>query len=535
MSLLRSPRGTQLARVALMIAAITAVARLAGFGRTVVFGRSVGRTCLGTVYAAANGVPNILFEIVAGGALAAVVVPLLARRFASADLDGASRTASALLTWTVIALVPVLAITALAARPIVSALLGPAAGCDRAAAVTVGTRMLLVFVVQIVLYGVGVVVGGVLQAAGRFLGPAIAPLLSSVVVIVSYAAFDVSGPAVTAADLGGLSPGREALLAGGTTLGVVVLTLSLLLPLRRVGIRLRPTLRFAAGEGRTVAALALAGLATVAAQQAVTALVIRLSNEVRADSYVVHLLALTVFLLPWAVLAVPIATSVFPRVAAATDATEIGDVVAGALRAVTVLMCLSTAVLVAVAAPAAAVLLLGAPGQGSAAPTALAAAMVAFAPGLLGYGVWAVAARVLFARRAAGMAAAGTVAGWVVVAGADVLLVQDATGESIAARLAAGQSIGLSVAGVLTVLAVRRIVPGCVAGLARTFAIGCCAALAGGLAGSWLAGSWHAGTAIEGVVISISAAVVVLAVAVAVVAMLDRSALTSALRAVRRG
>jgi putative peptidoglycan lipid II flippase len=46
--------------------------------------------------------------------------------------------------------------------------------------------MLLVFLPQVVLYGVAVVLTGVLQAHRRFLGPALAPLLSSVVVISAY-------------------------------------------------------------------------------------------------------------------------------------------------------------------------------------------------------------------------------------------------------------------------------------------------------------------------------------------------------------
>src|SRR4051794_7398832 len=145
-----------------MLAVVTALARLAGFARTLVYGRVIGRTCIASVYAAANGVPNILFEIAAGGALSAVAVPLLARHFSAGDHAGAQRTASALLTWVVVLLVPLTVAVAVAAKPIVGLLLGPAEGCDREAAVALGTRMLLIFVVQIVLYGVGIVIGGVL-------------------------------------------------------------------------------------------------------------------------------------------------------------------------------------------------------------------------------------------------------------------------------------------------------------------------------------------------------------------------------------
>ena len=61
-----------------MIGVITVVARLVGFGRQVVFAHTVGTTCLGTAYTTANMVPNIIYDIVLGGALSSVVVPVLA-------------------------------------------------------------------------------------------------------------------------------------------------------------------------------------------------------------------------------------------------------------------------------------------------------------------------------------------------------------------------------------------------------------------------------------------------------------------------
>ena len=522
-----------LARVAAAIALVTIAARAAGFARTLVFGRTVGRTCLGSVYAAANGVPNMLFEVVAGGALSAVAVPMLARRFAEADLGGASRTASALLTWTVVVLTPLTLLAAGLSRPIVSGLLGPATGCDREAAVAAGSRMLIVFSVQILLYGVGIVIGGVLQAANRFLGPAVAPLLSSLVVVVAYLAFGYGGPRVVGADLHGLVCWREAVLAGGTTLGVAVLSLGLLVPLRRVGLTLRPTLRFPAGEGRGVGALAAAGLASVGAQQVATAVVIRLSNEVQVDSYVIHLLGATIFLLPWAILAVPLATSVFPRLSAA-DSAQVAAIAAPAIRVVALLMCAGAAVLVATARPVAAVLLLGAPGQGQRAPAALAFAIVAFAPGLVGYGVWAVAARALFARHAPRIAATVTVCGWLIVVLVDLLVVHGATGETIAARLAMGQSAGLTVAGVGALIAVGRVTSTSVYdGLARAVAGGLVAACFAAVAGRAVATTVGADGVMTGLASSVLSGAMVAAVFVGVLAVVDRREVLALLGAVR--
>jgi peptidoglycan biosynthesis protein MviN/MurJ (putative lipid II flippase) len=71
-------RGQGIGRAAVMIGVITMLARLVGFGRQVVYAHSVGTTCLGTAYTTANMVPNIVYDIVLGGALASVVVPVLA-------------------------------------------------------------------------------------------------------------------------------------------------------------------------------------------------------------------------------------------------------------------------------------------------------------------------------------------------------------------------------------------------------------------------------------------------------------------------
>ena len=51
-----------------LIAAVTLVARAFGFGRWLVFSRTVGTTCVGSLYQAANQLPNVVFEVAAAGA-----------------------------------------------------------------------------------------------------------------------------------------------------------------------------------------------------------------------------------------------------------------------------------------------------------------------------------------------------------------------------------------------------------------------------------------------------------------------------------
>ena len=86
------------------VAGLTLAARIVGFGRSLVFSKTVGDTCLGDAYNAANTLPNVLFEIVAGGVLAGVVIPVVARHVGAGRRAEAGQTVSALLTWTLLVL-----------------------------------------------------------------------------------------------------------------------------------------------------------------------------------------------------------------------------------------------------------------------------------------------------------------------------------------------------------------------------------------------------------------------------------------------
>ena len=183
-------------RAAVLIGALTVLARLLGLVRTLVFAKTVGATCLGTAYITANTLPNIVYDIVLGGALTSIMVPVLARPAARSQTDPVAtaqvrQTSSALLTWTTLILVPVSVAIALAAGPLASLLnpVNPTQHCLRTSLVTVTRPMLAVFAPQILLYGLAVVLYGILQAHRRFAPPALAPVISSLIVIGAYIAF----------------------------------------------------------------------------------------------------------------------------------------------------------------------------------------------------------------------------------------------------------------------------------------------------------------------------------------------------------
>lgn len=487
------------AGAAAAIAVLTLLSRVVGFGRWLVFSGTVGSSCIGSAYASANLVPNVLFEVVAGGALAASVVPVLSAAIVRGDSAAAGRTASALLTWTVLVLAPVSLLVAALAGP-VTALLLRADQCPGQSASA--ARMLVAFAPQIVLYGVGIVLTGVLQAHRRFIGPALAPLASSLVVIGVYLLFAATThrPRGAASATWLPSRGAELLLALGTTAGVVVLSLPLLVPVHRAGVRLRPTLRFDAGVAGQARRLAAAGLAGLLAQQLLVLVTVRLSNASGgAGALNVYQYVQAVYLLPYAVLAVPLATAAFPTLS--------GQVAAGDGEGYARTLTRSTRVVVLAAVSGAAVLVAAAPAvgrlfaaldAGGAALSALPLALTAFAPGLVGFALLAHLGRALFAAGRAAYAGRVTVAGWLVAVVASLVLVPvlAGTGGHAADRTLLGlglaSSSGMTVAGALLLVgaagtrvagtAVRGHLGGSLPVLGRVVAVAVVGALAGRLA-----------------------------------------------------
>jgi putative peptidoglycan lipid II flippase len=472
----RVATGGRIAGAAALIAVLTMASRLVGFARIFVFSKSVGATELGDVYQAANTVPNIIFEIVAGGALAALVVPLLAGPIARADRDRVSATASALLTWVLVLLVPLAVGVAAAAYPIMWLLKHNASP----QALATGAAMLRVFAPQLPLYGVGIVLTGVLQAHHRFAWPVLAPLLSSLTVILAYLTFFWTQPGNP--DIPHVSTAGQLILSVGTTLGVVVLSLCLVVPVRRLGLHWRPTLTIPAEQRAPVRSLAAVGVLTVAAQQlALAAAIVLVQWHTVPGSLVLFTQAQTVYLLPWAVLAVPVATSAYPVLARAFATGEAGlfqRTLAGASRSVLLLSGLGAAGLIALAQPLAR--LLAEVTRGVPSVATLAAAIAGFGPGLLGYGLFALHSRALYARGRNRSVALATLVGWGGVTLASVALALTLPGRYRVPAVSIGNSVGmLALGAVLLVLVSRWAGRPALSGLTRS---GLCTLLAGALA-----------------------------------------------------
>ncbi len=475
--------GAGIARGAAVIAGLTVLSRLLGLVRTLVFSQTVGAGCLGAAYVTANQVPNLLYELVLGGALTSAMVPVLARSAERAASDPAEKArvgdiTSALLTWSVIILVPLVVVIAAAAGPIAS-LLNPAnanAHCVRADVVATTGNMLVVFAPQALLYGLSVVLYGLLQSYRRFAAPSIGPGISSLVLIACYLAFV---PLNKGRSLAGLPITAELVLSAGTTLGIAVLVLVAVPPTWRLHLRFRPVLRFPAGVARRAGGLALVGFGELAAIELASVVAIILANgRGQTGAVVLFNYASQVFNSVAAVLALSIVISAFP-VLSARDGPAFDRTSAGSTRAVLLMSWLGTAVIAAIAIPAGHVLARQ-PGQ----VPQLIQAFALFAPGIAGTAVIMNLSRVMFVIGRLKVAAVALAGSWLLVIVADVVLAELVPSRLVVAALALGNTIGQTVVAIPMVILTRRICgPAAVQGVSRAALAGLAAGAAGAAVG----------------------------------------------------
>jgi putative peptidoglycan lipid II flippase len=293
----------------------TVASRGTGFVRTAVLASVLGVESVATAYNVANTTPNIVYELLLGGVLTSVVVPLLVRA-AKEDADGGSAYAQRLLTLTVLVLGGAAVVLVAAAPLLIDLYAGDLSPEGRDLAV-VFARF---FLPQVLFYGAGAVLAAILNTRGRYAPPMWAPVLNNLVVIATGIAFLlVRGQAELTA--GGLTSGQVVLLGVGTTLGIVAQTVALVPSLRAVGFSLRPRGGFGELGLRKVGALAKWVLLYVVANQLAYLVVVRLSSDEQlvedGRGYPSYLYAFVLWQLPHAIVAVSVITALLPRMSRA--------------------------------------------------------------------------------------------------------------------------------------------------------------------------------------------------------------------------
>ncbi|HEX6330014.1 MAG TPA: murein biosynthesis integral membrane protein MurJ [Actinomycetota bacterium] len=297
----------------------TALSRLTGFLRLAAMAYALGITeeFITDAYNIANVTPNILYELVLGGILTSVVVPVVVAHLQEHGRDEA---------WDVVRRLLSLALLVLAAIAVLAILLAPwiidlyTVGVPEARRDEVrelSTFFLRWFMPQIVFYGVGAIATGLLNTHRRFAAPMFAPVLNNVIVIGTFVAFRLlEEPGVVA------TQAQRLVLAVGTTAGVAGMTLALWPFVRATGFRWRWRTGW-----RHEAVLRMGRLATwvflyVVANQAGFLVVMVLAGGV-LGGFSAYSAAFIVFQLPHAIFAVSIFTALLPAMSSRWAARDV--------------------------------------------------------------------------------------------------------------------------------------------------------------------------------------------------------------------
>ena len=193
------------------MAVATLGSRATGLIRTFVMAFALGNTLITSAYQVANNMPNLIFDLVAGGLLNAAFVPLYLLQTERFGKEGGNRFASNLLNIVLIVMGVLAVLATIFAEQLIATQTFTVAA--DAAVNSYAVSFFRIFAIQIVFYGLGGVFTCILNANRVFFLPSIAPLFNNVVVILSFIAYPMIF--ATNPDLALI------VLAAGTTLGVV--------------------------------------------------------------------------------------------------------------------------------------------------------------------------------------------------------------------------------------------------------------------------------------------------------------------------
>ncbi|MGW5641458.1 murein biosynthesis integral membrane protein MurJ [Saccharopolyspora sp. NPDC003752] len=339
-----SVRGTSLARASAAMAVATTVSRVSGLLAKVLLVAVLGLGMVNDSYTVANTLPTVVNELLLGGVLTSIAVPLLVR----AQQEGA-RQGEAYAQW-MITMGGVLLIAAttaaVAAAPLLTELyLGP----DTRANAALTTAFAYLLLPGIVCYGMSALLQAILNVRGVFGTPAWAPVLNNVVVITTVVVYALVPGEISAHPVRMGEP-KLLVLGIGTALGIAAQAAIMAVSLRRSGFRFR----WRWGWDRRLSEFGgLAGWVVLytLVSQAGMVVITRVTGQGTTGSVATFNYAWLLSQVPYGVLGVSLLTALMPRIsraAAAEDTAEfVADVSLGSRLSAVLLMPISALLAVA--------------------------------------------------------------------------------------------------------------------------------------------------------------------------------------------
>jgi putative peptidoglycan lipid II flippase len=364
------------------------------------FALGVTESRLADAYNIANTLPVTLYELVLGGILTSIFVPVLVQELRTKDHDEAWRSVSALISVSLTALVAMTVLIALLAPLIIDVFSSRVSGEAGEQQHALATFFLYIFAPQIALYGMAAISAALLNAHGRFAPPMFTPIVNNLILIAGFLLFAaVAGSAPSAASVDHNTE-QKVILGVANTGGVAAMAALNWMYARRIGGRVTLLLDWRHPAVRRVARLAGWTLLFVGVNALGTAISFYLANG-KQGGPTSYTLAFAFFQLPIGIAAVSIMTALIPSLSAYfVDGSD--DLfrarLAGGIRAIMMLLGPATAAYLVLAQPLMQVLLEHGVAK-SASADLVASVLRYFALGLIPFSAFLLLSRAFYARQ----------------------------------------------------------------------------------------------------------------------------------------
>lgn len=373
----------RIARAAGLVMALFIVSRVLGLLREMVIARQFGTSPEMDAYVAAFRLPDLLFYLVAGGALGSAFIPVFAGHLSRADWPAAWQLASAVINWVALVLAGLAGLSAVLTPGLVPLFFPDFTAAQQ----NLTVELIRLLLCSTVIFGVSGVVMAILNAQQQFFLPALAPIFYNLAIILGAW---LLGPLIS---VRGLAIGAVVGAAGHLLVQLPGLRRGLT-PLH-YQLTLAPQNRDLHEVGRLMGPRVV-GVAAVQINFIVTAV---LAAGLPAGSLAALNYSWIIMLLPQGIIAQSVATALFPTLAALAakgDIPEMRRIFGATLRSMLFLTLPATAGLILLGEPIIRLILQG--GRFSPDSTRLTTwALSFFALGLVGHALVEIAVRAFYA------------------------------------------------------------------------------------------------------------------------------------------
>lgn len=279
----------------------TFFSRAAGFIRSMALAYVLGDTVLNDTFNAANYMPNIIFELIMGGILGSVIIPVYVQYLAEKSEKETRYMINNLMN-IIVLLAVALSIFGSVFAPYLVKLMTLREPLKNTPTMVMFFR---IFALEIAFYGAAAVFSGVLNSHRSFTVPMFAPVLNNL--MVTFVALGVYLPLKNSNyDLALI------LLAIGTLLGVIAMALYQVPTARRLGMGFQRSLDFRHPSVKQIAKLGLPMLGFAATFQ-INNFIIYMLLQSTDRGTTAYVNAMQFFQLPYAIYAVSVTTAIFPE------------------------------------------------------------------------------------------------------------------------------------------------------------------------------------------------------------------------------